>query len=176
MAQGVGWGTAALTRMDALSPVLQVTILYLQFWYYIYCVRVWRCACECVWVNLSSKCENWKVVSHPVTWVSGVFQTEEVELAVTRMWCHHQAVYLVSHAISLCLPFFTLVSVFFLCLFLHFCLSVCASVCPHYSPCLYLLLLHCRVGVCFFFYEWDVLFTLWQSYFCSWWWTQSVTH
>lgn len=59
-------------------------------------------------------------------------------------------------------------------------ISVSLCTCLSLSFRLYLLIplsFHCRrVGVhCLFFYEWDVLFTLWQSYLCQrWWWTNTV--
>ena len=74
-----------------------------------------------------------------------------------------------------------------LCLYFRGCFyvslrSVClsADLSVSFFPRLYLLpplSFHCwGVGVhCLFFYEWDVLFTLWQSYLCQrWWWTHTV--
>lgn len=81
------------------------------------------------------------------------------------------------------LSFFYFTHFLFACFHVSICLSLCvfAHVC---SPAialhlLLLFMLRCRrVGVCcsfFFFYEWAVLFTLWQSYFCQlWWWTHTV--
>ncbi len=79
--------------------------------------------------------------------------------------------------VALFLPlsiFPSLLSLYSICLS---CICLSVSLPVFISP-----LSHCRgVGVHWllffflFFYEWDALFTLWQSYFCQrWWWTHTV--
>lgn len=108
--------------------------------------------------DLLGERDTWKVVSHNVTYVSGVFRPKEVEPSVTRVWCHHRA----SSFTAVTRPQLLFFATFF---FLRIStVFPCAYFPPSWSP----LLLGGGVGVCwllcvyrffFFFYEWDVLFT-----------------